>query len=227
MLDPAHIRFAILATDVAIFSLRDDKLLVRLMQVDRPPFFVGVPGLPGGLIKPEETAEQAAKRLIKEKAQLQTQHMYLEQLYTFSEVDRDPRGRVVAVAYSAYVPWEKLSTSEREESEELWWQEVESLGKKMAYDHHRILALALSRLRSRITYTTLISKLMPAQFTLTQLELGYETILGKDLDKRNFRKKFAKLDLLEETGERMSGERWRPAKLYQFKTKEVETIEVL
>ncbi len=223
---PQDIRFAVLAVDVAILTLHEDALLVRLIRVHRPPHFIDIPGLPGGLMTPNETAEQTAKRIVQEKAGLKADHVYLEQLYTFSDIDRDPRGRVVAVAYSAYIPWEKLSTRERENTEEVWWEKANAKGQR-AYDHKQMLAVAIERLRSRIAYTTLIAKLMPREFTLTELEHAYEAILGADLDKRNFRKKFDTLQLLEDTGHMTSGERWRPAKLYRFTSSTLQTINVL
>lgn len=222
----AHLHFAVLATDVAILTLRDDEVLVRLMDVNRPPHFSHIPGLPGGLIRPDETAEEAVRRIIREKAELSPSRTHIEQLYTFSKTDRDPRGRVVAVAYSAYIPWEMLSTNERKNQEHLWWEPIKK-AKRLAYDHDEILKTAIQRMHARVQYTTLVSQLMPDEFTLTELEKGYEAILGKDLDKRNFRKKLQKLKLLEDTGKMTSGEKWRPAKIYKFKKKGVEEIEML
>src|SRR6516165_11678418 len=102
------LRFAILAADTVLFTMRDGKLLVRLTKVERPPHFPDNAGLPGGLLHPLETAEDAAMRHVEEKAGIARRKIYLEQLYTFSKVDRDPRGRVVAVAYCGLVPWETL-----------------------------------------------------------------------------------------------------------------------
>src|SRR3989344_3755905 len=112
----ADIRFAVLAADTALFTIRDKTLLVRTIRVERPPHFPDNPGLPGGLIAPPETAEAAARRHVAAKADIAANKPYFEQLYTFSEPDRDPRGRVVAVAYLALVPWEKLSERERQDS---------------------------------------------------------------------------------------------------------------
>jgi 8-oxo-dGTP diphosphatase len=221
-----HLRFAVIATDIVILTMRGDELLVRLMDVNRAPHFNHVPGLPGGLIRPEETAEEAARRIIREKAEISPSQTYLEQLYTFSEVDRDPRGRVVAVAYCAYVPWEKLSGNERKDQEHIWWESLKS-AKKLAYDHDHVLTTAIERFRSRIRYTTLMSKLMPEEFTLTELEKAFAGMTREDVDKRNFRKKIEKLAFLEETGRMTSGEKWRPAKLYRFKQKNVENIEII
>ena len=113
MTDTTHIRFAVLASDVAVCTLRDGELLMRFIQVNRPPHFVHMNGLPGGLLDPKEDAEQAAKRHVESRAGIAASKLFMEQLYTFSAIDRDPRGRVVAVTYLALVPWEKLSAAEQ------------------------------------------------------------------------------------------------------------------
>jgi 8-oxo-dGTP diphosphatase len=220
------LKFAVLAADTAVFTIRDGELLVRLTAVHRPPHFAHSRGLPGGLLLPEENAEEAARRHVEGKAELDSAKLYLEQLYTFSEVARDPRGRVVAVVYSAYVPWEALSDAEREANDLAWWEPV-TTARKLAYDHDEVLKLAVSRLRTRARYTTLLSRLMSKEFTLTELEAAYECVLGADIDKRNFRKKIAKLNILTETKRMKTGGRFRPARLYRFTSKEVKEIEVL
>lgn len=223
---PTELKFAILAADVALFTLRDSELYIRLIAVDRPPHFVNSRGLPGGLLQPAETAQEAAERQVKDKAHVGGSKTYLEQLYTFSRVDRDKRGRVVAVAYLGLVPWESLTASERADSRDVYWQRA-STAKKLAYDHDEILQMAIARLRSRVSYTTLIQKLMPHEFTLTELEKAYESIVGKDLDKRNFRKKILKLGIVTPLPHKKSGGRFRPAQLYKFASAKVDEIEVL
>lgn len=220
-----HIKFAVLATDVALFTIKEDELYVRVINVNRPPHFVNVPGLPGGLLAPDETAEEAIERLLEDKA-LMTSPLHLEQLYTFTKIDRDPRGRVVAVAYLALVPWDNLSEKEKTNSNEVKWVRVAD-AKKLAYDHDEILDVAVKRLRSRISYTTVISRLLPREFTLTELKAAYEAILQTALDKRNFRKKFLKMDVLNPLEKERSGTPWRPAQLYEFKDRKVKEIEVL
>src|SRR3989338_3411564 len=212
---PQELRFAILAADVALFTLHDGELYVRLIAVDRKPHFVNSKGLPGGLLQPDETAQEATERQVKDKAHINNRKVHLEQLYTFSRVDRDKRGRVVAVAYLGLVPWELLTASERADSRGVFWQRA-ATAKKLAYDHDEILAMATARLRSRVTYTTLIQKLMPKEFTLTELEKAYESVVGKDLDKRNFRKKILKLGIVTPLPHKKSGGRLRPAQLYRF-----------
>lgn len=222
----SHLKFAVLATDVALFTLKNNQLLVRLTAVNRPPYFVNAKGLPGGLIDPKETAEEAALRQIREKAHVDSGRVYAEQLATFSKVNRDPRGRVVAVAYLALISWEKLTESEKTDSQNAWWQNINRVP-KLAYDHDEIMGVALGRLKSRITYTTLIKKLLPDEFTLTELEKAFEAVIKKDIDKRNFRRKFEKLKLLTPLKRERRGQKARPAQLFTFKLKKIEEIEVL
>lgn len=223
---PAHLRFAVVASDAVIFTVKDGTLYVRIIPVQRPPHYANAQAFPGGVLHPQETAEEATRRLIADKGLIDSSHTHLEQLYTFSAVKRDPRGRVVAVAYLAFVPWNALSKEERSDTKEAWWAPAHTL-KNLAYDHDEMLEVAIARLRSRVHYTTLISKLMPKEFTLTELEHTYESILTTDLDKRNFRKKILKLGILKELSKKKSGGRSRPAKLYSFASPNIVDIEVL
>lgn len=220
------IKFAILAADTVLFSIRDGELVVRLIAVNRPPYFINKFGLPGGLLLEKETAEEAALRNVETKARIQASKIYAEQLCTFSAINRDPRGRVVAVAYLALVPWEKLSTSEKSDEDGARWQPV-TRAIKLAYDHDEILSVAIKRLRSRMKYTTLLSKIMPREFTLSELQEVYENVLKRKLDKRNFRKKIQSIKILTELSHKRTGLASRPANLYRFKTNEVREIEIL
>lgn len=219
---PHELRFAVLAADTVVFMVSDNQLWVRLIPVHVPPHFLHLAGLPGGLLAPTETAEQAALRHVVKKGGLISPRVYLEQLYTFSQVERDPRGRVVAVAFlgltSPVAPLEQ-----HEEKSLAWWAPVAKLP-KLAYDHRQIIATGLERLRSRVTYTTLISQLMPREFTLTELENMYEVILDRAIDKRNFRKKLHNLRALEQLSRERRGEKHRPAKLYRFRSPEVQPL---
>lgn len=223
---PEHLRFAVIAADVVLFTVRDNRLFVRLVRVDRPPHFLNRKGLPGGLIDPKETADEAVKRLVRTKGLVAEGKTHIEQLYTFSALKRDPRGRVVAVAYLALVPWERLSASEQADTSDAWWSPVTD-AEHLAYDHDVMLATAIARLRSRVTYTTLIGKLMPHEFTLTELEHAYESILHADLDKRNFRKKILKLNFITPLPHKRTGGAFRPAQLYRFSSDKVKEVEVL
>jgi 8-oxo-dGTP diphosphatase len=219
-------RFAVLATDVVLFTIHENQLLVRLMSVHRPPYYDGTAGLPGGLIDARETAEEAARRHVEAKGKVSQKHIHLEQLYTFSGLERDPRGRVVAVAYIAAIPWEQLTAEEQANTDAVWWEPVRE-ARNLAYDHDDILKVATERLASRITYTTLMGKLMGKEFTLTELEQAYESVLRTELDKRNFRKKILKLGIVKKTDEKRKGGSFRPAQLYTFSSNKVYDIEVL
>src|SRR3989344_1177848 len=225
-LTSGQLHFAILATDIALFTFRDGELLVRLASVDRPPHFVDSKGLPGRLIKPAETAEKSVARIVSAKGGIDAKKIYMEQLYTFSDIDRDPRGRVVGVAYLALVPWEALSPAEQANTPHEWWSPVRE-ARKLAYDHDIVLPMALKRLASRIMYTTLIQKLLPREFTLSELERAYTSILGTNLDKRNFRKKILKLKILKALPHKRAGGAFRPAQLYRFASEAVKEIQVL
>ncbi len=225
-IDTQKLEFAVLATDVILFTVRENKLLVRLVKVNRPPHFPSIPGLPGGLISPTETADEAVDRVIKEKADVDAAKVYFEQLYTFSGVNRDPRGRVVSVTYIALVPWENLSLDEQKDSPEQWWQVVSNTP-TLAYDHNQVLAVAVKRLRFQITNTTISSRFVPKEFTLTRLEKICEIVVGKEIDKRNFRKKILKLKIVKKSNRQLRGVKHRPANLYSFASLKVKEISVL
>lgn len=221
-----HIKFAVISTDVVLFTIKNDQLMVRLMQVDRPPYFNNIPGLPGGLVLPSETAIESALRQIDEKSGIDSKKVYIEQLHTFSSIDRDPRGRVVSVAHIGFVPWQYLNEDEKTDGADFYWGRVDQ-ARKYAYDHKDIINFSLKWCRARVHSSTIISKIIPEQFTLTELEKAFEIITGKDIDKRNFRKKFDKLNILKNLGINRTGEKHRPAALYSFKSKNVIEIEVL
>ncbi len=219
---PSHLLHAVLATDVVLFTIREKQLHVLLIDVNRPPYFVHVPGFPGGLIQPDETAEESACRQLQEKAGIDPNSVYLEQLYTFSALQRDPRGRVIAVAYLGLIP---LKSVAEEEHKDVGWCPVNEVP-RLAYDHTTIFTTALERVRARITYTSIISYLMPQEFSLTELQTTYEIILGKEFDKRNFRKKLASTKLIKSARKTRRGEAYRPAQLYVFADKTVKIAEM-
>ena len=210
-----NLRFAVLATDVVLFTVRDGELLVRLIDITRDRHFPTGIGLPGGLMRPHEIGRDSAQRHLHYKGGITPDEVYMEQLFTFSKVNRDPNGRVVAMAYLALVPWDGLRKEEKDDTVKFWWTPV-SRAKKLAYDHDDMLTMALERLRLRIASTNLVGKLMPKEFTLTELEKMYEVVLAKKLDKRNFRKKILKLKMLKALPHKRRGGRFRPAQLYKF-----------
>lgn len=220
-----HLRFAVLATDITLFTVRDNQLLVRIAPVHRPPHFKNRQGLPGGLISPAETAEEAVLRLVRDKGLIESP-AYIEQLYTFSSIHRDPRGRVVAVAYLGLIPWEELTPDEQVGGNEASWITIGE-ATNLAYDHDEILGVALKRLSSRVRYTTILKHVLPREFTLSELEGVYESILKTDLDKRNFRKKVLKQEVLTTLGRKKAHGAHRPAELYKFTDKKVVEVEMI
>lgn len=214
------IKFAILATDVVILTVNENSLNVLLTTAKTGPFS-GMPTLPGGLIKPEEKIRDAVSRLISEV--LSVEESYREQLFTFGNPGRDPGGRVVSVTYLALVPWNMAKKAVKKGA---FWKEVGTLP-KLGYDHDDVLEMAIDRLSGKIGYTNIVYGLMPEEFTLTELQSTYETILGKKLDKRNFRKKVHSLKMVEKLPKVRKNEAARPAQLYKFISNKLEKVDIL
>ncbi|MBI4121208.1 MAG: NUDIX hydrolase [Parcubacteria group bacterium] len=215
--------YAVIATDVALFTVRNRGLQVLLIKMKKEPY-TGKWAMPGGLVKANESVDNAAERILREKGGVR--NVYLEQLHTFGRVDRDPFGRVVSVAYTALVPSTKLSLKTTEEYADITWFPVKD-APALAYDHREILETAVERLRAKLGYTNIAQNLLPSEFTLSELQSVYEVVLGKKLDKRNFRKKILAIGLVKGTGKERRGQASRPAELYSFRAKKMKTIEIL
>ncbi len=211
-----------LAVDAVIFSIKDGDLQVLLIQMKKSPF-TGDWAIPGGIIDDSETTIEAAERILK--TQTGVSNVYLEQLMTFDDVNRDPAGRVVSVAHVALLPNTQAKLETTEKYQDVRWWPVKKLP-KLAYDHKQILQVALDRLTAKIQYTNIAWSLLPLHFSLTELQAVYETILDKPLDKRNFRKRIAALDLIEPSGKKREGGAFRPAELYEFKEKTLKYVEI-
>jgi 8-oxo-dGTP diphosphatase len=184
--------------------------------------FSGYWSLPGGFLHLGESLEDAALRILEEKTGVQD--VYLEQLYTFGKPDRDPRARVVTVAYFALIPWQHLVTPRSKKVTDVAWQPVDRLS-RYAFDHKEIITYAVQRLRAKAGYSNIVYGLLPEEFRLSDLQKMYEIILGKKLDKRNFRKRMLAAGLLQETGKKETAGAHRPAKLYQFKKMEIAFLD--
>jgi 8-oxo-dGTP diphosphatase len=215
---PGNLRFATVAVDVVVFAVLEGKLSVLLGEVDRPPYYTDMEAFIGGIITAEETADDAIARHIASKTNLKK--MYTEQLYTFSDIERDARSRVIAVSYIGLVRPEVAFT---ELAPGLRWCPVRQLP-ELAYDHNAMYKVAIERLRGKISYTNIAQYLLPKEFTLSELQAVYELILGKEVDKRNFRKKIIALEMVVETGEMQAGVKNRPAALYKFKSEKVTEL---
>ncbi|MCC7119392.1 MAG: NUDIX hydrolase [Anaerolineales bacterium] len=199
--------------DLAIFTVNSAKLKVLLVKRAEEPFR-GQWSLPGGFLIHDESLDNAAQRVLKEKTAVQ--NVYMEQLYTFGHPKRDPRARVVTIAYFALIPWKRLAQPASEKIVDLSWADVDALP-KLAFDHKAILNYAIQRLRAKASYSNIVYGLMPKQFRLSELQSMYEIIIHDKLDKRNFRKQMLATHLLEETGKKDATGAHRPAMLYQFK----------
>lgn len=215
-------KHAIVAVDTVIFSVYENKLFVLLLEIIHSDF-KNKWALPGGLILPTENLEEGVQRHLLVKTGLRD--VYFEQLYTFSEIDRDPRGRVVSSAYlSLLSDYEKKIKTSKDYSD-IKWFDIKKLP-PLAYDHKKIIIKALERLKGKLSYTNIAQYLLPKEFTLSDLQHVYETILDKELDKRNFRKKVLSLGIIEKTKKKTLGA-FRPAQLYCFNSKQVKIVEML
>jgi 8-oxo-dGTP diphosphatase len=202
----------VVAVDVVLFTIQGSTLKGLLVKRQQAPFR-GAWALPGGMVGPEESVDAAALRELQEETDIG--NIYLEQLYTFGDPNRDPRGRVITVAYYALVNWQQVQVKRSERAACAEWFPVNRLP-ALAFDHSRIVSYALERLRNKINYTTVGFQLLSRHFTLTELQSSYEVILGRRLDKRNFRRKMLQLGILKETPAFKANGRQRPARLYTF-----------
>lgn len=207
-----------LTVDCVVFGAADDGLKLLLVERAAEPFR-GRFALPGGFVDMAETTEEAARRELLEETGLKVS--FLEQLYTFSAVNRDPRERVVSVAYFALVRPSAVIGGDDAASAQ--WVDVGELP-QLAFDHDEIVSVALARLRAKIRYQPIGFELLPAKFTLGQLQRLYEDILGRALDKRNFRKAILRMGVLDELGEFEEGVAHRPPRLYRFNRAEYRRL---
>jgi 8-oxo-dGTP diphosphatase len=203
---------AALTVDCVVFGLDDEDLKVLLIQRAVPPF-AGQWALPGGFVRVDETLDDAARRELQEETGLS--RIFLEQLYTFGDVDRDPRERVVSVAYYALVNLSEHAVHPATDAVDAAWFGVHDVP-SLAFDHAGILQAALERLRGKLRYQPIGFELLPKKFTLSQLQHLYELVLERELDKRNFRKRVLAMALLIETDEVQQDVAHRAARLYRF-----------
>lgn len=201
--------------DLVIFTIAENDLKVLLIRRNGQPFKDNW-ALPGGFVEIDESLEKAAARELKEEAGVTK--VYLEQLYTFGDPKRDPRGRVISVSYFALVDAEQQKIRAASDAAEAEWHSVFK-PPKLAFDHKKILEYAVWRLRNKIEWTTVGYELLPKKFTLSELQRVYEIILQRPVDKRNFRKKILAQGQIRELNETRSDGAHRPAKLYSFREK--------
>jgi 8-oxo-dGTP diphosphatase len=223
--DPSQFERPSVAVDVVVLTILDSQLHVLLTQRTDYPF-KELWALPGGFVRMDESLDEAAARVLKQKGGLED--VYLEQLYTFGSVKRDPRMRILSVAYYALVEFGRIQSL----AEQAAWLEVvvdwegeaggpagvtDAVGDErlLAFDHAEILGMAIKRIRGKLEYAPISFELLPEKFTLRQLQEVYETIWGKRVNKDSFRRKVLASGQLEATGELEQGKDFRPAELYK------------
>lgn len=207
--------------DNVIFTIINKKLSVLLVKRLIEPF-KDYWALPGWFVLENESLEQAAYRELQEETNVK--EVYLEQLYTVWNPQRDPRWYVVSVCYLALTNMNNITLKAWSDAKEVKFFPINNLP-KLAFDHKDIIKTAISRLKWKLTYSNIVKFLLPEKFTLTQLQEVYEIILEKKLDTRNFRKKIEKLWIIESTGEKEFWVNHRPALLYKFKHKNLIYLE--
>lgn len=225
--DPSAFEKPSVAVDVVVLTLLEGNLHVLLTPRSEHPYKESW-SLPGGFVKMDESLDEAAARVLKQKGGLEK--VYLEQLYTFGAVRRDPRMRILSVAYFALVEYSRVNAQVAENAA---WLEVqvdwkgESGGparvldavgdeRLLAFDHADILGMAIKRIRGKLEYVPIGFELLPPRFTLRQLQEVHETVLGHKVNKDSFRRKMLASGMLEATGELEQGKDFRPAELYRY-----------
>jgi 8-oxo-dGTP diphosphatase len=200
----------LVAVDIVLFTIRDRALHILLIKRLIEPFKGGW-ALPGGFVLEDESLEAASYRELREETGVDK--VYLEQLYTFGNPGRDPRGRVVTVAHYALVPNSQVLQAGTDAADAAWFP-IAKLP-SLAFDHREIVDHAHERLRNKLEYSNVGFQLLPEKFTLSELQMVHEAVLGETLDKRNFRRKIIQQGIVKATKDVQKAGR-RPAQLYRF-----------
>ncbi|MEO0399903.1 MAG: NUDIX domain-containing protein [Pseudomonadota bacterium] len=219
------------AVDLVLMTMVDARLNVLIQRRNAEPF-AGQWALPGGFVQINESLDDAAHRILKEKARLK--NVWIEQLYTFGALERDPRGRVISVTYFALAPTSAFAIAKADKDDlyiapiEIAWSDetggpasvvYEGKPAALAFDHERILGMTIKRLRGKLHYTKIAFSLLPTKFTLRDLQIVHEAISGSPLNKPAFRRRMLDTGWLNATGERETASAFRPAELYQLNDK--------
>lgn len=199
--------------DIVVFTVQSGRLAALLIRRAGWPH-AGKWALPGGFVGIDESLKRAAWRELREETGLSA--AYLEQLGAFGRPDRDPRERVITVVYIALAPVDRLELQAGSDAKDARLFNVDELP-ELAFDHARIVGRAIERLRERLDTAGVARRLMPESFTLSELQRACEAVSGRRIDKRNFRKKLASLDMVEATGEMRQDGAHRPAKLFRVR----------
>jgi len=201
-----------LSVDAVVFGYESETISVLLIKRKYEPF-KGKWAIPGGFVLQNESLEEAVERELKEETGIEID--YLEQLYTFGNPQRDPRSRVVSVAYFGLIKPSAFKIFASTDAEEVQWFTITALP-DLSFDHKEILKLAISRLQAKITYEPIGFELLDTKFPFSDIEKLYTTLLGRAIDRRNFRKKMLGLNILDELDEKVSKGAGRPANLFKF-----------
>lgn len=177
--------------------------------------------LPGGFLFLEETPEESAERILKDKTGLT--NLFLEQLYTFGDLQRDPRGRVISIAYYTLVNPRLFNLVLGDAATDVKWFPITKIP-KTGFDHKEIIGVALTRLKAKVTYQPIGFELLEPAFTLTELQLLYEAILQRQIDKRNFRKRMLESKVVKATGKKRTGEKNRAPELFAFDERQYKKL---
>lgn len=204
-----------LSVDAVVFGYEEGKISVLFIKRKYEPY-KGSWAIPGGFILENETLEDAVQRELAEETGVQIN--YLEQLYTFGNPQRDPRGRVISIAYFALVKPNTFKIKASTDAEDVKWFHLDDIP-ELSFDHKEILQVAIERLRGKITYEPIGFELLDEKFPFSDLEKLYTTVLGRAIDRRNFRKKINHLNILDELDEKVSKGSGRPASLFKFNKK--------
>jgi len=209
-------------TDLVIFTIKDNSLKVLLVKRDAEPF-KGSWALPGGFVRIDESLEDAAKRELEEETGVKD--VYLEQLFSFGNPKRDPRGRVITITYMALVNSGNIKLKATTDVSDAKWFSIKKIP-QLAFDHKKILNYALQRLKWKLEYTTVAFSLLPKRFTMNHVQKIYEIVFNKKFDKRNFNKKILSLDILKEEGINKDVS-YRPPMLYSLKKNLGEIVKII
>ncbi|WP_055447700.1 NUDIX hydrolase [Lacinutrix mariniflava] len=209
------------AVDAVVFGYESKgNLSILLIKRGIEPFKNSW-ALPGGLVLENESLEDAVKRELKEETGVTID--YLEQLYSFGKPNRDPRNRVISISYFGLVKPNHFTIKADTDAQEAQWFSVDNLP-NLAFDHQTIFEMAKSRLQSKLTYQPIGFDLLNKEFPFSDLEHLYTSILEKEIDRRNFRKKIMSYGILEETNKMSQKGSGRPAKLFKFNTTKYDSL---
>ena len=204
-----------IAVDLVVLTVRQDRLQLLVIERGIDPY-QGALALPGGFVQEDEDLPDAARRELHEETQISAASLHLEQLRTYAKPGRDPRGRIVSVAYLALAPNLPTPVGDTDAARAYWMPVHELAGRRLAFDHADIIRDGLERARSKLEYTTLATTFCPELFTLSELRRVYEVVWGVRLDARNFQRKVLSTEgFVVPTGEIRRGEAGRPARLYR------------